>query len=91
MSPRSRRYREIRAHSGTVTGLAFSPNGAALISASADGTIKVWGSKRKRPLATYMAGGQAVTSLATSPSGSQFVSGSSAGEVRIWRGFSSVL
>ncbi|MEM8973461.1 MAG: WD40 repeat domain-containing protein, partial [Pseudomonadota bacterium] len=87
MSPRSRRYREIRAHSGTITGLKFNPNGATLLSASADGTVKVWGAKRRRPLATYTAGGQGVTALAAASDGSQFMTGSARGEVRVWRGY----
>ncbi len=91
MSRRSRRYREIRAHSAAITGLAFSPNGEALLSASADGTIKVWRSNRRRPIATYTAGGQGVTALTASPDGTTFVSGSAAGEVRVWRGFTSIL
>ena len=91
MSSRSRRYREIRAHSGAITGLAFSPNGEALLSASADGTIKVWRSNRRRPLVSYTAGGQGVTALTAAPDGSRFITGSASGEVRVWRGFSSVL
>jgi WD40 repeat protein/serine/threonine protein kinase len=37
------RWRHIfRGHGGTVWGVAFTPNGKALASASADGTVQVW-------------------------------------------------
>jgi WD40 repeat protein len=39
------RLRQLKGHQATVTGLAFSPDGARLASVSADGTGLVWGVK----------------------------------------------
>ncbi len=38
-----KRLLDLSAHNGTINGLAFSPDGTCFASASADGTIKVWG------------------------------------------------
>jgi WD40 repeat protein len=33
----------LKGHDGCVRGVSFSPNGKALVSGSADGTIRFWG------------------------------------------------
>ena len=33
----------VKAHSGVVTSLAMHPDGSLLLTASVDGTVKVWG------------------------------------------------
>jgi WD40 repeat protein len=37
-----------KGHRDQVTGLAFSPDGKRLVSASADGTLKVWDASKSQ-------------------------------------------
>lgn len=42
----------ITTHAGEVHGLAFSPDGARLVSASIDGTFKLWDARTSEPILT---------------------------------------
>jgi ribosome assembly protein 4 len=42
MEAGSPRIHTLRGHTGWVLGLAFSPDGQQIASASADGTVKIW-------------------------------------------------
>ena len=41
--PSSKVARSLRANGGVVTGVAFTPNGRRVVTASADGAVRVWG------------------------------------------------
>ncbi len=70
----------IGAHSGPVTSLAFHNSGQVL-SASTDGTIKLWQQPGENKLLAHP--GQ-VTSAVLSPDGSRLLTGCSDKQVRLW-------
>jgi len=76
-------------HGSDVTGVAITPDGRRVISASGDRTLKVWDLTDKYPLrnaslptwATHQAG---VTDVAITPDGRWAVSASSDKTVKVW-------
>jgi WD40 repeat protein len=72
-------------HTDVVRNLAFSPNGARLASASADGTILLW-RVSDGTLETSCTGHRAgVNSVAFSPNSQLLVSGSDDATIKLWR------
>lgn len=70
-----------------VTEYAFSADGARAITASSDGTLRLWdisGSRRKRSVRVLRGHTAEVTALAWSADGHRAVSGSSDRTVRLW-------
>lgn len=75
----------LRGHSDRITGMAFSPDGRRLASASKDGTIKLWETATGREILTLLHGrGDQVTGVSFSPDGLQIVSVSKSGTVKVW-------
>lgn len=70
-------------HEGRITGLAFRSNDE-LISASEDGTVRLWNVTEEREIRRYRAGLDQVTSIALSPDGQQVVLGVTDGTLRLW-------
>ena len=70
-------------HEGRITGLAFRSNDE-LISASEDGTVRLWNVTEEREIRRYRAGLDQVTSMALSPDGQQVVLGVTDGSLRLW-------
>ena len=64
-----------RGHSGDVTALAYSPDGALLATASWDKTVKLWDATTGEQRATLSGHSQPVSCLAFSPDGKILVSG----------------
>ena len=75
--------RTLNGHTGAVMSLAYSPDGRALVSGSADHTVKVWDAKTGALTATLTDHADRVWSIAFSPDGQAFASGSFS-EIRIW-------
>ena len=75
-------------HMGTVSSVAFSPDGHTLASGSADGAVRLWDVTdlaRPRPLGQPLTGSTAaVTKVVFSPGGHTLASGSTDGTVRLW-------
>jgi WD40 repeat protein len=71
-------------HEGTVTCLAYTPDGKLLVSGSADRTVRLWKptGEHIRILAEHT---DPVTALAISPSGELVASSSKYGEIRLSR------
>jgi WD40 repeat protein/tRNA A-37 threonylcarbamoyl transferase component Bud32 len=63
-------------HNGTVSGLAFSPDGQLLASGASDGTVKLWDPCTGKEVRSLSAGARdEVLSLAFSPDGKRLVAG----------------
>ena len=73
---------ELRGHSGPVTGTAFSEDGASLITAGEDSTLKVWNTANGSIVRTILLDHGAATALAVS--GSRALTSHRTGEVVLW-------
>jgi WD40 repeat protein len=69
---------------GHVNALGFSPDGARLAAAQADGYVSVWDHASRRQVGVVPAAGRSVYSLAFSGDGRRLATGDFAGTVRIW-------
>lgn len=76
--------RVLAGHGGTVSGLAFSPAGNQLASASHDGTIRLWDTATGQPITMLTGHSDRVTSVVYSPDGARLISGGWDGTVRVW-------
>src|SRR5262249_37627032 len=69
---------------GGVRAVAFSPDGARLASAGADGTVRVWDRRAAREILPLGGPGDAITGVAFSLDGRRLAGGSAAGALRVW-------
>ena len=76
--------RTVSAHSKGTTGVAFTPDGALLVSGGRDRTVKLWRVSDGALVNTFNQGIR-VMSVAVSPDGQVVASGSSNGEIKLWR------
>ncbi|KAF9490239.1 hypothetical protein BDN71DRAFT_1498685 [Pleurotus eryngii] len=68
-----------------VTSVAFSPDGAQIVSGSSDKTIRIWDAGTGQQVGDALTGHEDwVRSVAFSPDGTKIVSGSSDRTIRIW-------
>lgn len=75
----------ILAHLKDVNWLAFIAGGTQLVSASEDGTIKVWDAESGKQVGKKMTDQSgAVESIAVTPNGERLISGGADGILRIW-------
>ena len=73
-------------HTRRVTSVAFSPDGKRLVSASEDGTLRVWSCETGQEVLSLHGHNGAVNSVVFTPDGRKLISGGDDGTVRIWNG-----
>ena len=71
-------------HSAEVPSVAFSPDGARLVSGSSDMTLKLWDGASGQLIRTFQGHFGRVTSVAFSSDGTRLLSGSSDMTLRLW-------
>jgi WD40 repeat protein len=77
--------RTLTGHEAEVTGVALTADGALVVSASRDGTLRVWRTADGTLLWVLSGHTDAVRSVDISPDGATIVSGSDDRSVRMWR------
>jgi WD40 repeat protein len=73
-----------RGHTGWVGGVAFSPDGKTLASASADKTVKLWDVKTGKDTLTLTGHEDPVACVAFSPDGKKIATGSYDHLAKVW-------
>jgi xanthine/CO dehydrogenase XdhC/CoxF family maturation factor len=74
----------LRGHSGTVTTVAFFPDGRRLVSGGFDRNVIVWDVSTGKALAKFVADRELVWSVAVSRQGDRIITAGGDGMVRFW-------
>ena len=75
----------LKGHESTVNSAAFSPDGKRIVTASADGTARLWDAETGKPVGEPLTGHTGgVLSAAFSPDGKRIVTASADGTARLW-------
>jgi WD40 repeat protein len=76
--------RSLEGHTSIVTALAFSSDGRRLVSASKDGTVRVWDTATGQEVLTLQGPGGPLTTVALSEDGRHLACGAEDGAVMVW-------
>jgi Tol biopolymer transport system component len=71
-------------HDDAVNSAAFSPDGTRIVTASGDGTARLWDAATAKEIAVLRGHDESVHSAAFSPGGTRIVTASSDNTARIW-------
>ena len=72
-------------HTSTVTDVSFNPEDKTIVTASEDGTIKIWSPNSKKPTSIKVGNPYTtVTSVSFSPDGNNIISGDQDNNVKLW-------
>jgi hypothetical protein len=71
-------------HSGPVLSCAFAPDGQTFVSASQDGTLKLWDAASGKEMRTFTGHQASVRGCAFSPDGTRLVSASDDQTLKLW-------
>jgi WD40 repeat protein len=74
----------IDAHAGGVNSLAFTPDGARIVSSGADKSLTLWSLADGKPLATFAGATDVVSSVAITPDGKHLLGGGLDQSLRVW-------
>jgi WD40 repeat protein len=74
----------LRGHTNSVNGVAFSPDGKRLATASADHTAKVWDTESGKELFTLRGHTNSVNGVAFSPDGKRLATASADQTAKVW-------
>ncbi|MCA9069992.1 MAG: hypothetical protein KDA84_13765, partial [Planctomycetaceae bacterium] len=76
--------KEIKAHQGTISEVAYAPDGKSLFTTGADKTVRQWDAATGLALATYTGSTNALYDLAVSANGKKLVAGGQDSKVYVW-------
>src|SRR5262249_30556398 len=71
-------------HRDRLVGAWFSPDGRHVLTASRDGTARVWETGKGDPVSPWLRHGSPLTSAAFAPDGRRVLTASQDGSVRLW-------
>jgi WD40 repeat protein len=73
----------LQGHTGALNSAVFAPNGGRILTASGDGTARLW-DRDGRPLATFQGHTGAVNSAVFGPDGGRILTASGDSTARLW-------
>ncbi|MEM9488503.1 MAG: pentapeptide repeat-containing protein, partial [Myxococcota bacterium] len=71
-------------HQGSITAIAWSPNGSRIVSGGSDSTVRLWDARSHAQLACLRGHHSAVLVVEWSPDGERLLSASTDRTVRVW-------
>jgi WD40 repeat protein len=74
----------LRGHTGPVLGVVFLADGNTLISAGADGTVRLWDAAAGKEVGRLDGLPRPVQALAASPDGRTLVTAAATGQIQVW-------
>ena len=77
-------YPDFLGHSDCVNSVAFSPDGAYILSGSDDKSLKLWDRQTGKIVKSYEGHSNRVNSVAFSPDGAYILSGSADKSLKLW-------
>ena len=74
-----------KGHTEAIFCVAFSPDGAQIVSGSGDNTLRLWDVASGQEITAFKAHPCGIDSVAFSPDGRHIASGSADSTVKLWR------